>query len=54
MRQYIKEACEEIDAAMFSGDDFENIEARIELKEYIGRWQREMKLKGEEYGNTNT
>jgi hypothetical protein len=39
----IKDACEEIDAAIFTGDCFVDGHARRELKEYIDRWVREMK-----------
>lgn len=42
MRDYIEAACEEIDAAMFSGDAFHDPEHRKVLKEYMGRWEREM------------
>ena len=43
MRDYIENACEEIDAAMFSGDAFIEKEERDALSNYIGRWQRQMK-----------
>jgi ADP-dependent phosphofructokinase/glucokinase len=43
MREYIEKACEEIDAAMFSGDAFMEKDERDELTNYIGRWQRKMK-----------
>jgi hypothetical protein len=43
MRDYIEQACEEIDAAMFSGDAFIEEEERNKLREYIGRWERKMK-----------
>lgn len=42
MRDYIDEACETIDAALFSGDAFENTKERIELREYIERWNRQL------------
>lgn len=46
MRDYIDEACDNIDAAMFTGDAFDNpeegIEHRRELRNYIGRWTRQM------------
>ena len=42
MRDYIFNACEEIDASMFSGDAFQDTEHREELKKYIGRWEREI------------
>lgn len=37
-RNYLEEACEEIDAAMFSGDSFLQKENRDELMIYINRW----------------
>jgi hypothetical protein len=43
MRDYIEKACEEIDAAMFSGDAFIEEDARKSLQDYIDRWTREMK-----------
>ena len=43
MRKYIEQACEEIDAAMFSGDAFLEKEERESLTRYINRWQRQMK-----------
>jgi hypothetical protein len=39
----LKENCESIDAAMFSGDSFFAPEARKELREYLERWERELK-----------
>jgi len=42
MNKNIENACEEIDAAMFSGDEFTDKENREKLREYIGRWEREM------------
>lgn len=42
MRDYIKEACEQIDAAMFSGDDFDNPATRAEFREYMNRWTRQI------------
>ena len=43
MNAHLIDACEEIDAAMFSGDSFLEENNRKELKEYIERWQRAMK-----------
>lgn len=43
MRDYIEKACEEIDAAMLSGDAFIEEDARKSLQDYIDRWTREMK-----------
>ena len=43
MRDYIEKACEEIDAAVFSGDAFENDEESIkELSIYMSRWWKEL------------
>jgi hypothetical protein len=44
MRGYIKQACEEIDAAMFSGDAFIAKDERDALVYYIERWQRQLKV----------
>jgi hypothetical protein len=38
--QYLIDACEGIDAAMFSGDVLYQDESREKLKVYVGRWQR--------------
>lgn len=43
MNRFVKNACEEIDAAMFSGDEFLDENSRKELREYMGRWTRELK-----------
>jgi len=43
MPEWLKESCENIDAAMFSGEAFEEIDNIIELRSYIGRWERQMK-----------
>ena len=50
MRDYIENACEEIDAAMFSGDEFDEKDEREKLREYIGRWERRMKELEEDNG----
>lgn len=42
MRDYIEEACEQIDAAIFSGDAFEDFEHRKELRKYMSRWTNQM------------
>jgi hypothetical protein len=39
---YLNDAAEQIDAAMFSGDDFTFRQNRDALCYYILRWQREM------------
>ena len=40
MHDYLYRACEEIDAALFSGDAIDHKASREELKSYIARWQR--------------
>jgi hypothetical protein len=40
--QHLDDACEHIDAAMFTGDCFLTPENEARLKWYIGRWQRQM------------
>jgi len=39
---YIEKACEEIDAAMFSGDFFMDSKECDKLKEYMKKWERQM------------
>lgn len=43
MRKYIEDACDELDAAIFSGDEFHNPESRKRLREFMTRWERELK-----------
>lgn len=40
MNQHLANACEEVDAAVFSGDTLWNDAARAALKEYVARWTR--------------
>jgi hypothetical protein len=40
--RHIEAACQEIDAAFFSGDSFLTEEAMRRMEYFIGRWQREM------------
>jgi hypothetical protein len=40
MLKYLEDACEGIDASIFSGDLLYDDERREMLKEYIGRWTR--------------
>lgn len=40
MHPNVARAIQEIDAAVFNGDTFEEPEARAELLEYIARWTR--------------
>ena len=40
LRDYLRTACEEVDAGIFSGDVLYCDGEREELKEYIGRWTR--------------
>lgn len=42
MTKWTSKACEEIDAALFSGDEFFNPECVKELELYLGRWQRKL------------
>jgi hypothetical protein len=39
-RQYLEDACEQIDAAVFSGDTLYDDDDRAALKEYVQRWVR--------------
>ena len=43
LRSFISNACEDIDAAVFSGDAFHDKEERDALRNYIARWERQMK-----------
>ena len=40
--RHVESACQEIDAAFFSGDSFLTEEAMRRMEYFIGRWQREM------------
>lgn len=42
MHPSVERAIQEIDAAVFSGDTFEDPEARVELKAYLERWLRQL------------
>lgn len=42
MHPSVARAIQEIDAAVFNGDTFEEDEARQELLEYIDRWKRKL------------
>jgi len=44
MNPILYNSFEEIDAAFFSGDTFHSEEDREQAKEYIERWQRELKV----------
>jgi hypothetical protein len=37
---YFEDACETIDAALFTGDTLYDEKKRAMLKEYLGRWNR--------------
>ena len=39
----VEDACDTIDAAMFTGDTFEDAGNRKILRDWIARWEREMK-----------
>lgn len=40
MNQHLLDACESVDAAVFSGDVLHDDDSRNTLREYLGRWQR--------------
>lgn len=42
MHPKVEQAIQEIDAAVFNGDTFDEPEARIELKAYLERWTRRL------------
>lgn len=39
---WLDEVCDHIDAAVFSGDTFQDKDARDEMQRYIMRWMREL------------
>ena len=39
LRDYVEEACDTIDAALYSGDAFDDYEQRQSLLDWIERWQ---------------
>ncbi len=43
LSQSTYDACDTIDAAIFSGDEFLPKEARESLREWMARWERELK-----------
>jgi hypothetical protein len=43
MHPNVARAIQEIDAAVFNGDTFEEPKARAELLEYIERWSKQLK-----------
>lgn len=51
MRDYIEEACDQIDSAIFSGDAFIEPEARKELRGMMARWERGLKEHEETFPN---
>ena len=42
MRAYLRQLCEKVDAAVFSGDFMLNDDERAEFRVYLERWQREL------------
>ena len=44
MHEKVRQALEEIDAALFSGDTFEDPDNRAVLEEYLERWTAETRL----------
>ena len=42
MHQKVEEAIDEIDAALFSGDQFHDLDNLKELECYLIRWQKEL------------
>jgi hypothetical protein len=43
MREHTAQLCDELDAAVFTGDEFFLEEARKEFREFMGRWERGLK-----------
>lgn len=44
MKEWLERACEDIDAGFFSGDGFHSREVLEEIREYLGRWERQCKV----------
>ena len=42
MRKWTEDACENIDATFFSGDEFLDPKALEEIEVYLGRWNRQV------------
>ena len=40
MRPYLEEACEQVDASVFSGELLYDYDERNELKAYVKRWDK--------------
>lgn len=45
MHARVKEAFEQIDAAVFNGDTFDDADAKAELTSYLRRWVTRLRLK---------
>jgi hypothetical protein len=43
MHPKIEDALQQIDAALFNGDTFDDEENRAALQEYVDRWQRKLR-----------
>ena len=42
MRDHIEDYCDSLDAAVFSGDQFMEVEARTRLRWFMARWEKEL------------
>jgi len=54
VRNYIEDACEEIDESVFTGDAFRDPQHRRGLREYMARWERQLKVLDEIDEEDNT
>jgi hypothetical protein len=45
---------ESVDAAVFSGDSFHDPDIRRDFREYMARWERQMKAEDAAFGRTLT
>lgn len=48
MSQFFKQACDVMDAEVFSGDALLSSKTRKQFKEYLGRWQRALEQEEKE------
>ena len=44
---FLEQACEELDATIFNGNDLEDEDQRIVFSQYLKRWERKIKEKKE-------
>lgn len=53
MNPKVAQAIQEIDAALFSSDEFENEAAIKELRHFVDRWDRQLTLNDMQFGESS-